>query len=70
MREKLHDLIHDFINHNFHLDEVVDVVEKVYIEKMLEKNNYNVTLTAKKMDIHRNTLTRKIKMLSIDRSLN
>jgi len=70
MREKLHDLIHDFINHNFHLDEVVDVVEKVYIEKMLEKNNYNVTLTAKKMDIHRNTLTRKMKMLSIDRSLN
>lgn len=70
MREKLQNLIEDLINHNFHLDEVVDVVEKAYIEKMLENNNNNVSLTAKKMAIHRNTLSRKIKILSIGRSLS
>jgi len=70
MKEKLLELVLDLIDHDFHLDEVIDVVEKVYIEKMLEKNNNNVSLTAKKMDIHRNTLTRKIRILSINRSLN
>ena len=66
MRERLHALVNEMINHHFNLDEVVNLVEKVFIEKMLENNDHNISKTAKQMNLHRNTLTRKIKMLDVE----
>ncbi len=65
MKESLHRFVNQMIEHQFTIDETRDMVEKVYIEKILERNGHNISEAARKMQMHRNTLSRKIKSLGI-----
>ena len=65
MKESLHRFVRKMIEHQFTIDETRDMVEKVYIEKVLEQYGHNVSEAARQMQMHRNTLSRKIKSLGI-----
>ncbi|NOZ12936.1 MAG: hypothetical protein GXO69_04720 [Acidobacteria bacterium] len=65
MRENLHEFVDKMIQSNFTITETLELVEKVYIEKILNRHKQNVSAAAKTMRIHRNTLMRKIKSLGI-----
>jgi len=65
MKENLHRFVDQMIDHNFTIDETVSLVEKIYIEKVLHRYSHNISAAARHMQIHRNTLTRKIKSLQI-----
>ena len=65
MKENLYQFVHKMIQSHFTVSETLELVEKVYIEKMLSLHNQNVSATAKTMQVHRNTLMRKIKSLGI-----
>lgn len=65
MKEHLHQFVDQMIEHNFTLEETVDLVEKVYIEKMLLRHGHNISASARHMQMHRNTLSRKIQSLGI-----
>jgi len=65
MKQHLHQFIDQMIEHNFTIEETIDLVEKVYIERVLELHNHNVSASARHMGMHRNTLSRKIANLGI-----
>ncbi|PJB82358.1 MAG: hypothetical protein CO090_02565 [Acidobacteria bacterium CG_4_9_14_3_um_filter_49_7] len=65
MKENLYQFVDKMIQSHFTVSETLELVEKVYIEKMLNRHNQNVSATAKTMQVHRNTLMRKIKSLGI-----
>jgi transcriptional regulator with PAS, ATPase and Fis domain len=65
MKENLYQFVDKMIQSHFTVSETLELVEKVYIEKMLSLHNQNVSATAKTMHVHRNTLMRKIKSLGI-----
>jgi len=65
MKKNLHQFIDQMIQSHFTVSETLELVEKVYIEKILIRHNQNVTAAAKSLQIHRNTLIRKIKSLGI-----
>ncbi len=65
MRENLYEFVDTMIQNDFTVTETLELVEKVYIEKMLNRYKQNVSAAAKAMRIHRNTLMRKIKSLGI-----
>ncbi|MGK0467012.1 helix-turn-helix domain-containing protein, partial [Clostridium sp.] len=47
---------------NFELENYMDGIEKNIIEKILKKNNYNVSKTARQLSISRQNLQYKIKI--------
>ncbi len=47
-------------------DLTLEEIEKQYIKKILQKTDFNKTKAAKILDIHRNTLQRKIKEYNLD----
>ncbi len=65
MKENLYQFIDQMIQSHFTVSETLELVEKVYIEKILIRHNQNVSAAAKSLHIHRNTLMRKIKSLGI-----
>ena len=65
MKENLHQFVDQMIQNHFTVNETLELVEKVYIEKVLHQHRQNVSAAAKTMQIHRNTLMRKIKSLGI-----
>lgn len=65
MKENLYQFIDMMIQSDFTVTETLELVEKVYIEKVLIYHRQNVSAAAKSMQIHRNTLMRKIKSLGI-----
>ena len=65
MKEHLHLFVDQMIEHNFTIEETTDLVEKVYIEKVLQMHGQNVSAAARFMQMHRNTLSRKINSLGI-----
>ncbi len=65
MKENLHQFVDQMIQNNFTVTETLELVEKVYIEKILLIHKQNISAAAKAMKIHRNTLMRKIKSLGI-----
>ncbi len=65
MKDSLHRFVSKMIEHQFTIDETTDMVEKVYIEKILEMSGHNISEAARQMQMHRNTLSRKIKSLGI-----
>ncbi|NOY22025.1 MAG: hypothetical protein GXO70_00755 [Acidobacteria bacterium] len=65
MKENLYQFVDQMIQSNFTVGETLELVEKIYIEKILSHHNQNVSAAAKTMQIHRNTLMRKIKSLGI-----
>ncbi len=65
MREQLEKIFNELIESGIGLQDFVNLIERIYIEKALEKNKFNIVQTAKKLKIHRNTLSNKIKKLDI-----
>ena len=65
MREQLEKIFSEMLDSGISLPDFVNLIERIYIEKALEKNNYSIVNTAKKLKVHRNTLSNKIKKLEI-----
>ena len=65
MREQLEKIFSEMLDSGISLPDFVSLIERIYIEKALEKNNYSIINTAKKLKIHRNTLSNKMKKLEI-----
>ncbi len=65
MRKQLEQIFEELIENGIGLQDFVNLMESIYIEKALEKNKYNIVQTARKLKVHRNTLSNKIKKLEI-----
>ncbi len=65
MRKQLEQIFEELIENGIGLQDFVNLMENIYIEKALEKNKYNIVQTARKLKVHRNTLSNKIKKLEI-----
>lgn len=66
MKNQLDALINQLIEHDILFEDAVSEFEKRFIRKILEKNNGNLSKSAKDLRIHRNTLSRKIAALKLD----
>ena len=66
MKDQLDALINQLIEHDILFEDAVGEFEKRFIRKVLEKNNGNLSRTAKSLRIHRNTLSRKITAMKLD----
>lgn len=67
MKDQLESLVNQMVEHGIVFDDAVSEFEKKFIKKMLEKNNGNQSKAAKALGMHRNTLSRKIEDLGLDR---
>ena len=67
MKDQLDALVNQMIEHGIFYEDAVSEFEKRFIWKILEKNNGNLCKAARELHIHRNTLTRKIAVLDLDR---
>ena len=63
--EELDEIISTLVDSGLTLKEVVEEVEKIYLSKALERNGWNLKKTSKKIGIHRNTLSMKLKKYGI-----
>ncbi len=63
--EELDEIISTLVDSGLTLKEVVEEVEKIYLLKALERNGWNLKKTSKKIGIHRNTLSMKLKKYGI-----
>lgn len=66
MKNQLDALINQLVENDILFEDAVSEFEKRFIRKVLEKNNGNLSKTAKTLHIHRNTLSRKIAVLRLD----
>lgn len=66
MKDQLNSLIRQMVEHNILFEDAIREFEKNFIRMVLEKNNGNLSRTAKALQIHRNTLSRKIITLELD----
>ncbi len=66
MKDQLDALVNQMIERGILYEDAVSEFEKRFIRKVLEKNNGNLCKTARDLNIHRNTLTRKIAVLDPD----
>ncbi len=60
MKEKFEDLVDHLLAKGFFLEEVVELLEKTLIEKILMRTGGNRLAASKLLGIHRNTLQRKM----------
>lgn len=66
MKDQLDALINQMIEHGVHYEDAVGEFEKRFIRKVLEKCNGNRCKAADALNIHRNTLSRKIGEMNLD----
>jgi DNA-binding NtrC family response regulator len=60
LKQKLDALIEEMINKGIRFPEAKREFEKRFLAQVLEKENGNLSRTAKVLRIHRNTLSKKI----------
>jgi DNA-binding NtrC family response regulator len=60
MKSQIESLVEHLLNGNIFLPEAIEIIEKRMIERSLERNEGNQSMTAKELGIHRNTLQRKM----------
>ena len=60
LKQKLDSLIEEMISKGIRFPEAVREFEKRFLVQVLEKENGNLSRTAKVLHIHRNTLSKKI----------
>lgn len=65
--DQLRTLVEDFIRRGVRYVEAMSVLEKQFIRKVLGRNNGNQSKAAKILGMHRNTLSRKIDNLGLQR---
>lgn len=66
MKDQLDALINQLIEHDILFEDAVGEFEKRFIKKTLEKHNGNLSRAAKALQIHRNTLSKKVAALNLD----
>lgn len=66
MKDQLDALINQLIENDIQFADAVGEFEKRFIRRVMEKNNGNLSRSAKDLCIHRNTLSRKITTLNLD----
>jgi transcriptional regulator with PAS, ATPase and Fis domain len=67
MKDQLESLVNLMVEQGIRYEDAVVEFEKRFIKRVLEKNGGNHTKAAETLGIHRNTLSRKIEELDLDR---
>jgi DNA-binding NtrC family response regulator len=60
MREQLRTLVAEMVRHGVTLEAAMREFERIYLQEVLEANGGNQSAAARKLGIHRNTLSRKL----------
>jgi len=60
MRQQLEDLVTEMVRREIPLDMAVREFERAYLLRVLEAHNGNQSAAAKRLGIHRNTLSKKL----------
>ncbi len=60
MREQLRTLVAEMVRHGVTLESAMREFERIYLQEVLEANDGNQSAAARKLGIHRNTLSRKL----------
>lgn len=60
MRHKMEELIAELVRMDIPLEIAKRELERIYLEKVLEAHNGNQSAAARKLGIHRNTLSKKL----------
>ena len=63
MRKLMDDLIAELVRNEIPLDLAKRELERIYLEQVLAANNGNQSAAARKLGIHRNTLSKKLEPL-------
>lgn len=66
MKDQLDALINQMVEHGILFEDAVSEFEKRFIRRVLDKNNGNLSKAATDLQIHRNTLSKKIATLELD----
>ena len=66
MKQTFEALVDHLIAGGFFLQEAVEILEKTYIARALERANGNRSAASKALGIHRNTLQRKLLEFKMD----
>ena len=63
MRKLMEELIAELVRNEIPLDLAKRELERIYLEQVLAANNGNQSAAARKLGIHRNTLSKKLEPL-------
>jgi DNA-binding NtrC family response regulator len=66
MKDIFERLVDHFVGNGFSMDEAVAVLERAMIARALEKTGGNRCAASKMLNVHRNTLQRKIAEYGLD----
>lgn len=64
MRKRLQELIKEMVVKEIPLDLAKREFETLFLQELISKNGGNLSATAKRIGIHRNTLSRKVGHIS------
>jgi Fis family transcriptional regulator len=67
VRERLERLVDEMVERGILFDDAVDAFERAFIGKVLDLADGNLTVAARELRIHRNTLSRKVAELKVRR---
>lgn len=67
MKQKLEDLIDEMIDGGIRFPEAKREFEKRFLAQVMERENGNLSKAARKLRIHRNTLSKKLHELKLHR---
>ena len=65
MKEKLDALVNQMVEDDIDYEDAVGEFEKRFIRRVMDRANGNQSKAAKTLDIHRNTLSRKLEQLGL-----
>ena len=66
MKEMFERLVDHFVGNGFRLEEALELIERAMISRALEMTGGNRSAASKLLDVHRNTLQRKIEQYKLD----
>ena len=66
MKQTFDDLVDNLTKGSFFLEEAVELLEKTYIARTLERTGGNCSAASKLLGIHRNTLKKKMHKYKLD----
>jgi len=67
LKDQIHVLARNAFHSHLHLAEIVDEVEKTYLQLVLQENDFNLARAALFLNLHRNTIRQKIKKFNLKR---
>ena len=67
MKQTFEGLVDHLINGGFFLEEAVEILERTFITRALERTGGNRSAASKLLGIHRNTLQRKLLEFKLER---